>query len=149
MQNQPLRNVLVVDDAETIRRFFKLCLERAGYNVRVACDAAEAQAEILRETPHYIISDWQMPNMTGDELCRWLRGQQFSHYVYFILVTAHEKTFDLVDGLDSGADDYVKKPINIDELMARLRCGERILTLERRLRTLAAEEAAAFMQELT
>lgn len=149
MRHTPLRNVLVVDDAETIRRFFKLCLERAGYNVRVASDASEAQEAIRQEAPHYIISDWQMPNMTGDELCQWLRKQQLPNYVYFILVTAHEKTFDLVDGLDSGADDYVKKPINIDELMARLRCGERILTLERRLRTLAAEEAAAFIQELT
>ena len=149
IQNQPCRDVLVVDDAETIRRFLKVSLEREGYSVRVAEDASEAQKAVLEQLPHYIISDWQMPNMTGGELCEWLRKQSLPSYVYFILVTAHDKAFDLIDGLDAGADDYVKKPLNVEELMARLRCGERILNLERRLRTLAAQEAHQFMQELT
>ncbi len=148
MTSKDIRDILVVDDSDTIRRYLKVTLERAGYHVRVAADAAEASREIDDNTPDYIISDWQMPEMNGAELCKWVRDANLPSYVYFILVTAHERVFDVVDGLDAGADDYVQKPIKINELLARLRCGERILRLERRLRALAAQEAAAFMQEL-
>ena len=148
MTSKDIRDILVVDDSDTIRRYLKVTLERAGYHVRVAADAAEACREIDDNTPDYIISDWQMPEMNGAELCKWVRDANLPSYVYFILVTAHERVFDVVDGLDAGADDYVQKPLKINELLARLRCGERILRLERRLRALAAQEAAAFMQEL-
>jgi sigma-B regulation protein RsbU (phosphoserine phosphatase) len=148
MTSKDIRDILVVDDSDTIRRYLKVTLERAGYHVRVAADAAEACREIEDMPPDYIISDWQMPNMNGADLCKWVREANLPSYVYFILVTAHERVFDVVDGLDAGADDYVQKPIKVNELLARLRCGERILRLERRLRALAAQEAAAFMQEL-
>lgn len=148
MTSKDIRDILVVDDADTIRRYLKVTLERAGYHVRLAADAAEACEEIELNPPDYVISDWQMPNMNGAELCQWVRNQKLPNYVYFIMVTAHERVFDVVDGLDAGADDYVQKPIKVNELLARLRCGERILRLERRLRALAFQEAAAFMQEL-
>jgi len=148
MTSKDIRDILVVDDSDTIRRYLKVTLERAGYHVRVAADAAEACGDISDSTPDYIISDWQMPKMNGADLCKWVRDANLPSYVYFILVTAHERVFDVVDGLDAGADDYVQKPIKVNELLARLRCGERILRLERRLRALAAQEAAAFMQEL-
>lgn len=148
MTSKDIRDILVVDDSDTIRRYLKVTLERAGYHVRVAADAVEACCEIENTPPDYIISDWQMPNMNGADLCKWVREANLPSYVYFILVTAHERVFDVVDGLDAGADDYVQKPIKVNELLARLRCGERILRLERRLRALAAQEAAAFMQEL-
>ena len=148
MTTKEIRDILVVDDSDTIRRYLKVTLERAGYHIRLAADAAEACKEIEIDPPDYIISDWQMPNMNGAELCQWVREQNLPSYVYFIMVTAHERVFDVVDGLDAGADDYVQKPIKVNELLARLRCGERILRLERRLRALAAQEAAAFMQEL-
>lgn len=148
MTSKEIRDILVVDDSDTIRRYLKVTLERAGYHIRLAADASEACQEIELNPPDYIISDWQMPNMNGAELCQWVRQANLSSYVYFILVTAHERVFDVVDGLDAGADDYVQKPIKLNELLARLRCGERILRLERRLRALAAQEAAAFMQEL-
>ena len=128
-----LRDVLVVDDSDTIRRYLQVTLERAEYNVRICSDASEACWEIESNPPDFIVSDWQMPSMDGAELCKWVRAHQLPHYIYFILVTAHERVFDLVDGLDAGADDYVQKPIKINELLARMRCGERILQLERRL----------------
>lgn len=135
MIQQELRDVIVVDDSEAIRRYLKVTLERARYDVRVCSDASEACWEIETRAPDFIISDWQMPNMNGSELCRWVRNHQLPHYIYFILVTAHERVFDVVDGLDAGADDYLKKPIQMNELLARMRCGERILKLERQLRS--------------
>lgn len=124
-------DVLVVDDSATIRRYLKVMLERAGYQVRLCSDASEACWEIDSNPPDFVVSDWQMSHMNGAQLCRWVREHDLPKYVYFILVTAHERFFDVVDGLDAGADDYVKKPIKINELLARMRCGERILRLER------------------
>jgi sigma-B regulation protein RsbU (phosphoserine phosphatase) len=140
--DSPFRDLLVVDDSDTIRRYLKVTLERDGYNVRLCSDASEACWEIDARRPDYILSDWHMPTMNGVELCQWVREHQTSQYIYFLLMTAHTRVFDLVDGLDAGADDYVQKPIKINELLARLRCGERILTLERRLRAMAGQTAA-------
>jgi DNA-binding response OmpR family regulator len=109
-------------------------LEENGYQVRLCSDAAEACWEIASRAPDFIISDWQMPSMDGAALCQWVRDRDLLNYVYFIMMTAHERFFDAVDGLDSGADDYVLKPVKIAELLARIRCGQRILTLERKLR---------------
>ncbi len=136
----PCRDILVVDDSEMIRRYLKVTLERDGYEVRTCSDASQACWEIDSRPPDYVLSDWQMPNMNGVELCQWVREQHISQYIYFLLMTAHTRVFDLVDGLDAGADDYVQKPIKINELLARLRCGERILKLERRLRSLAGKD---------
>jgi sigma-B regulation protein RsbU (phosphoserine phosphatase) len=127
-------DILVVDDSDEICRYLKVTLERAGYNVRLCSGGLEACREIASDPPDFVVSDWQMPEMDGAELCEWVRGRDLPHYIYFILITAHEQVFDVVDGLDSGADDYVQKPIKIDELLARLRSGERIVELERRLR---------------
>jgi sigma-B regulation protein RsbU (phosphoserine phosphatase) len=124
------KNVLVVDDSETIRRYLRLTLQRAGYHVRICSDASEACWEIYSNPPDIVVSDWQMSHMNGAELCQWVRGHDLPKYIYFILVTAHQRFFDVVDGLDAGADDYVKKPINVNELLARMRCGQRILRLE-------------------
>jgi DNA-binding response OmpR family regulator len=134
MTQNELRDVILVDDSEAIRRYLKITLERARYNVRVCNDAADAISEIEASPPDFIISDWQMPNMDGGELCKWVRNHDLPHYIYFILVTAHERVFDVVDGLDAGADDYLQKPIEVNELLARMRCGARILQLERQLR---------------
>jgi DNA-binding response OmpR family regulator len=134
MTQNELRDVILVDDSEAIRRYLKITLERARYNVRVCNDAADAISEIEASRPDFIISDWQMPNMDGGELCKWVRNRDLPHYIYFILVTAHERVFDVVDGLDAGADDYLQKPIEVNELLARMRCGARILQLERQLR---------------
>ncbi|MEM8671456.1 MAG: response regulator transcription factor [Planctomycetota bacterium] len=126
-------DVLVVDDAEPIRQFMQLTLERSGYEVRLCSDAIEACREIESRQPEYIVSDWQMPRMDGAALCQWVRAKQFDRYTYFILMTAHENEFGVVDGLDAGADAYLQKPIQLDELLAKLRCGERILELQKRL----------------
>ena len=105
MSNEKPRDILVVDDSDAIRRYLKVTLERAGYNVRVCSDASEACWEIDSNPPHCIVSDWQMPNMDGAELCQWVRSHDLPHYVYFVLITAHERVFDVVDGLYQKAFD--------------------------------------------
>ena len=142
------RNLLVVDDSETVRRYLKVTLERDGYRVRACSDAMEAIAAIEASPPDYVLSDWRMPNMSGMELCQWVRQQSLPHYVYFLLMTAHTRVFDLVEGLEAGADDYLQKPIKINELLARLRCGGRILDLERRLRALVEQTSGVSLANL-
>ena len=107
MPNEYCSNVLVVDDSDAIRRYLKVTLERSGYNVRVCNDAAEACWVIDSDPPDYIISDGHMPNMDGAELCNWVREHDLPHYIYFIMMTAHERVFDASEGTDSAADDYV------------------------------------------
>ena len=137
------QKVLVVDDSDSIRRFLNVTLERAGFEVRLCSDAMEACWEIESDPPDLVISDWQMPNMDGGELCKWVRSRDPADYIYFILVTAHERYFSAVDGLNVGADDYLQKPIQTTELIARIRCGQRILRLERQLRALVNANAAS------
>jgi len=136
MTSVDCKEILVVDDSDSIRRYLNVTLERVGFNVRVCSDATEACWEIESNPPDFIISDWQMPNMNGAELCQWVRSHNSPDYIYFIMVTAHERFFNVVDGLNAGADDYLQKPIQANELLARIRCGQRILGLERQLRSL-------------
>jgi len=81
-----------------------------------------------------VITDWMMPEVNGLELCESIRGANFSGYVYILILTAKDSKDDIVDGLKSGADDYLIKPFNPDELIARLNTGVRILKLERSLK---------------
>jgi two-component system cell cycle response regulator len=83
--------------------------------------------------PRLALLDWVMPELDGPGVCREVRRQQDDSYVYMVLLTSKESKEDIVAGLESGADDYLTKPFNVDELKARLRTGERILHLEGRL----------------
>ncbi len=85
-------------------------------------------------TINAVISDWEMPQMDGVALCHQIRQRDFGHYIYAILVTARQSIDDLVQGLESGADDFLSKPVNQSQLRARLHAAERILTLEARWR---------------
>ncbi len=112
------------------RKILQSWLESWGYQVTVAEDGEKAW-QILQEirAPHLLILDWIMPNLNGIDLCRMVRERDSSPYQYILLVTAKDDKQDLVRGLDAGADDYLSKPFDRDELRARLRTGRRILTL--------------------
>ena len=77
-----------------------------------------------------VITDWMMPEMSGIELCKMIRSNDLNRYVYTILLTSKDKNKDLVEGLRAGADDYLIKPFDKDELNMRIRVGERIIDLE-------------------
>ena len=123
--------VLVVEDDPMFRKILRSWLESWGYQVTVAEDGAEAW-EMLQEirAPHLLILDWIMPKMNGIDLCRLVRERANSPYQYILLVTAKDDKQDLVRGLEAGADDYLSKPFDRNELRARLRTGRRILTLQ-------------------
>jgi diguanylate cyclase (GGDEF)-like protein len=126
--------ILIADDEALSRRLLEKTLERAGYEV-VAVENGGAAVRQLCQTdgPRLALLDWVMPELDGPGVCREVRRQQDESYVYMVLLTSKESKEDIVTGLESGADDYLTKPFNVDELKARLRTGERILHLEGRL----------------
>jgi putative two-component system response regulator len=107
-------------------------LESFGYKVVVAENGREAFNLIRTGRYRLVVSDWEMPEMSGVEFCREIRGRSWSSYIYVILVTSYDKVENLVEGLDAGADDFLTKPIQPEELRVRLRTGERILARESR-----------------
>jgi putative two-component system response regulator len=125
--------VLIVDDDEIALDLLEHALTDAGFRVATASNAFMAMEMLRRGDFRLIISDWDMPDMTGLELCRAIRAAEISGYVYFILLTARGgSTSATVEGLAAGADDFIAKPFNPRELIERVRAGERILSLETR-----------------
>ena len=124
--------VLIVDDDEMVRIVVQAALEEAGYETATAGDGAQAMEIIRRGKCRIVISDWQMPGMNGLDLCRAVRSEELSGYVYVILLTASGELQNRIDGLSAGADDFIGKPFNSAELVARVRPAERVVSLETR-----------------
>jgi putative two-component system response regulator len=123
---------LLVDDDEIALAMLEHTLQRSGFEVITASNGREA-LELLRTQPvRLVISDWDMPGLTGLELCRAVRSGEFEHYIYFVLLTSHRGNDEIVQGLAAGADDFIVKPFHPPELILRIRAGERILGLETR-----------------
>jgi len=127
--------ILVAEDDPISQRVLQANLLEWGYDVTVASDGGEAWA-IMRqaESPSLVISDWMMPGMDGLTLCRKIRQMERPGYIYFIILTAKK---GVVEALEAGADDFLTKPFNPEELKCRIRIGERILNLERCILELA------------
>ena len=123
---------LIVDDDELSRDMLEHALVREGFEVETARNGREALEKIRAGSCRLVISDWEMPGMTGEELCRAVREEDFGGYVYFILLTYHNSRDYLVRGLSAGADEFLTKPFEPAELTVRVRTGERILALETR-----------------
>lgn len=115
------------------RRILSAQLARSGYEVLEAETAEEALEICRRDEPDIVLSDWVMPGMSGVDFCRAFRLMERSGYGYFVLLTSKTEKNEVAEGLQSGADDFLAKPVNGDELRARLAAGERILTVEREL----------------
>jgi two-component system, cell cycle response regulator len=126
--------ILLVDDEPTQRLIMARLLKRAGYDVETASNGREALQKIEAGDFQLMITDWEMPEMDGIALCSALRASQTKGYIYTILLTARDAIEHVVTGLQSGADDYLTKPVIEPELIARLSTGKRIVTLERSLR---------------
>ncbi|GMU35477.1 MAG: response regulator [Planctomycetia bacterium] len=124
--------VLIVDDDVVALEALRHALTSAGHDVDVAEDGSEALTAFVIGHHHLVISDWVMPNMDGLELCRQIRRQDITGYVYFILLTSKGGTHNIVEGLSAGADEFLTKPFEPAELRARVRAAERVLSLETR-----------------
>ncbi|UCC78973.1 MAG: response regulator [Candidatus Zixiibacteriota bacterium] len=123
--------ILIAEDDSVSRNLLNANLTKWGYNVIEARDGREA-LEILKQPdpPRMAILDWMMPEIDGAELCRIIRRQDNGEYTYIILLTAKKMKEDIVRGLDFGADDYITKPFDPNELKSRVNSGIRILDLE-------------------
>jgi two-component system, cell cycle response regulator len=126
--------ILIADDEALSRRLLEKTLARAGYEV-TAVENGRLAVERLKQTdaPRLALLDWVMPELDGPGVCRELRRLQERAYIYVVLLTSKEAKEDIVAGLESGADDYLTKPFDAEELKARLRTGDRILHLEDKL----------------
>jgi two-component system cell cycle response regulator len=135
--------ILIAEDDPISRRMLQAFLTKWGYQVQTASDGVEAWAVLEKsDAPQLALLDWMMPGLEGPQVCRKVRELADRPYTYILLLTARGQKDDLLQGLESGADDYLTKPFDSQELRARLRVGERILDLQHKL--IAAREELRF-----
>src|SRR5215211_3230467 len=141
--------ILIAEDDAVSRRVLEATLVKLGHEVSAFSDGETACSVLVEPgAPGLAILDWMMPGMDGVEVCR--RARAAGSTAYLILLTAKGTKGDIAEGLDAGADDYIVKPFDRQELRARLNAGLRILELQRRLaeRVRELEEAAASVNRL-
>jgi two-component system cell cycle response regulator len=143
-QTNPKFEVLVVDDSPVYRKLVEQVLSSEAYSLAFACDGAEALKVYEEHSPCMVITDWMLPDSTGFELCQRIRSDTSRPYTYIIVMTSNTEKGNVVKGLESGADDYLTKPFDRAEMLARVGVGRRIIELNRELaaKNKKLEEAA-------
>jgi len=132
--------ILVADDSPLFRDMLQKMLSEWGYEVILAHNGQEAWEHLRQPNgPRLALVDWMMPGLEGAEVCRRVRAGIHDRYVYILLLSVRSDLEDIVEGMESGADDYIVKPFQVDELRARLRAGRRVVALQEEL--VAAREA--------
>ena len=131
--------ILLAEDDLISRRLCQKILAREGFAVTTVANGREALELFRQRFFPIVLTDWQMPEMEGPELCRAIREENPERYVFIVMLTSKGSKEDIISGLSAGADDYITKPAHYAELVARIRTGIRILELERSL-TAAVEE---------
>ncbi|MEJ2158489.1 MAG: response regulator [Desulfobacteraceae bacterium] len=126
-------HILLVDDDTTTLSLLEKSLTKWGYTITTAENGIQAVEQLQHNPIDMIVSDWLMPEMDGLALCEKVRSLDLHRYIYIILISAQDTRTDIVRGLEGGVDDYITKPLNPDELRARLEIGARVIKLEREL----------------
>lgn len=140
--------ILIADDDAVSRRLLERTLQRLGHEVLAVSDGPQAVSALLHpQGPRMAIIDWMMPSADGPTVCRAVRARSEA-YVYIVMLTARDGRADVIAGLDSGADDFLTKPFDADELSSRLRCGARVLALEEGLLKAQAELSILATQDV-
>lgn len=135
-----MNKILIAEDDPVLRRMVEALLVKAGHEIIAVADGKEALEILEREdAPKLAVLDWMMPGMEGPQVCQRIRQRRDRPYVYILLLTALAQKGNVLEGLESGADDYLTKPFDAEELRARIRVGLRILSLQQSLIT-AREE---------
>lgn len=122
--------ILIAEDDIVSRRLLENVLTRLGYEVISAENGRQAWTTFLAENPRVVITDWMMPEVDGPELCRKIRSDSRFQYTYILMLTALGGKKFYLEGMQAGADDFVTKPFDSDELAVRLKAAERILDLQ-------------------
>lgn len=125
--------ILIVGDKEEERRVLREACQRLGHEWREAPDGDAGWLQYLNCHPQVVLSDFVMPGKNGLELCRAVRNQPFDHYTYFVLLSTLAQRDHILDGLRSGADDYLPKPVDVEDLELRLLAAQRVTELHARL----------------
>ena len=126
--------ILIAEDNPVSRKLMEMTLRQAGYEVVSAVNGLEALKIFKERFFPIILTDWGMPGMDGLELCRAIRENPAEGYVFIFLITARDSKKDIIVGLEAGADDYLTKPFDRSELIARLKTALRVLDLEKSLK---------------
>ncbi len=126
--------ILIAEDNAVSRKLMEMTLRQAGYEVVSAVNGLEALKIFKERFFPIILTDWGMPGMDGLELCRAIRENPAEGYVFIFLITARDSKKDIIVGLEAGADDYLTKPFDRSELIARLKTALRVLDLEKSLK---------------
>ena len=134
-------HILIVEDESDSRFLFERLLTKNGYNVKSAENGEAALSYLDEFKPKVILADWTMPKINGIELCNIIKKKDEYKLIYFILLTGRTSLKDRVEGLDTGADDYLVKPIDNQELLARIRAGLRIHNLQNELKNVEHDKA--------
>jgi DNA-binding response OmpR family regulator len=125
---------LVADDDRVAATIVRQALTAWGFDVSMAHDGLTAWTHIMADpAPSLVILDWEMPGLDGPAICRRLRSEPSRAHLYVLLVTARSDRADIVSGLGAGADDYLVKPVDLNEMRARVQVGVRVVTLQERL----------------
>jgi len=128
-----MMNILVAEDDAATRKMISLYLQKKGFTVFEAANGIEAFTAIIEHPINIAVVDWILPGMDGIDVCRKIREKQKSTYVFIIMLTSKAEQEDLIQGFEAGVDEYLTKPLNLQELMARIKVGVRIISLERKL----------------
>jgi diguanylate cyclase (GGDEF)-like protein len=128
-------NILVVDDDITSLLVTQTMVRALGHHCQSAVDSNDAWRLFTSDRPDVIISDWEMPGLSGADLCQEVRSRDLDRYTYFIVVSSHGTTEDTLGGMFAGADDYLVKPLRVADLRSRLIAAERVTSLHAQLDT--------------
>jgi DNA-binding response OmpR family regulator len=141
---------LIADDDRVTATILASALRRWGFEVTLAHDGRTAWEHIVSHRPQMIILDWMMPEIDGLDLCHRIRQEPGSAHAYVILLTSRDASADRVKGLDAGADDYVTKPFDREELRARIMVGKRVARIQSELgdRVSELQQALANVRQL-
>jgi len=147
----PQYEILVVDDSPVHRKLIEHILsDHHDYSLSFACSGSEALRMYHEKAISIVITDWVMPDFSGLELCEHIRADKSSAYTYLILMTSNTEKDGVVKGLEAGADDYLVKPFDSGEMLARIGVGRRIIDLHRQLERKSAQlEEVARTDSLT
>ena len=137
--------VLIVEDEKDTRFILEKLLTRNNYEVATAVNGQDALDVLKSFAPKVVIADWTMPVLDGLALCNIMKGDDKYKLIYFIILTARSSLKDRIMGLDVGADDFLVKPVENQELLARIRSGMRIYNLQNELRSIEHSKAIVEM----